>query len=242
MRRFNIPSKTPEEIQKEWEKINSLDIKSRMKATRSIVATIANSMSDLKEESALLYISILKTAALLPDDNNNASRVLSKIIPAYLKLIGSEQVEIIQEIKSRDLGKGLYVIGDPTLAGEATQWWEKDEKQLLTLMNQGKIFIFGAEDSILGKAKFRLINACEPVMTMKECKQLRDSTPTVIIKIESGRIGVLGAWEEFEMKIEPGNYKICSNKLRGDNYLIILCKTDKEAVNELKTRPDLTNR
>lgn len=241
MSKFIIPNKTPEEIQLEWERINSMDIKSRLKATRSIVATIENSRHELTEESALLYIDILKKAALLLDYGNNASRALSKLMLAYLKLTGCEQVEILQEIKSRDLGKGLYVIGDPVLAGDAAQWWEKDDKELLTLMNKGKIFLFGVEDSILGKGRIRLVNANEPVMAAKEYKQMRDSTPTAIIKIESGIIGVLGAWVKLEMNLEPANYKICGYKLRGDNYLIVLCKTDKEAMNGFKARPDLLN-
>lgn len=111
-------------------------------------------------------------------------------------------------------------------------------------MNSGKILSFSTEDAYLGKARIRLVNANEPVMDIKEYKNLQSSTPTVVISIESGVIGILGAWSELEMNLEPGNYKICAYYLKkiAANFLIVLCKTNEDATNDLKSLSELSDK
>lgn len=232
-------ARTYEEISADWEKVKTLDFRYRLKTIKRIHFDIINTKEELTLESALFYINLLKDFQPY-DTDGGTSATLSKLIPAYLKIAGYEHVEIIREVKSRDLGKaGNYVIGDAAFAEDANnnEWSFLPNKDLMNMMNKGNILAFETEDCYLGKARFRLIKAHEPLLSEKEYKKLQRSTPTLVISIKSGSVCILNTEDEekLEMNLEPGNYKICAYKMgRGWNFLIVMCKTDMEATNDIK--------
>jgi hypothetical protein len=246
MNKYVAPRWTFEEIRLKWERAKTLDFKSRLKEIKTLVHAIDNTSDSLTLESALLYMDILKAAQPF-DEWGNAKKALAKLMPKYLKAIGCEAVEVITEIQYAQHGEGQIVIGDPMIAGREVKWYKIDPTDILSMINSGKIFSFESEDLIVIDSCLRLIKAPEPVMLAQEYKQLKSSTPIVIIKIESSSVALLdegGEGIKAEMSLTPGNYKICAYQLgkrnsEKDHYVIVMCATDRDAANDLKSLPNL---
>ncbi len=73
-----------DKIRVEWESIKAImDVRERLKAFRSLVFKIEQSMNQLTKESALLCVEILKEAKKIPTGNANVQRILSYPIPPW---------------------------------------------------------------------------------------------------------------------------------------------------------------
>jgi hypothetical protein len=227
-----------------WGKLAAMDVSSRLNSLRILTDSIERSQETITADSAAVYINILRKAAQVPSYYAQATKILTRLIPEHLKLTGRSQVNIIREIESHDLGKGLYYIGDPAYLKELPQWAnQRSNHYLVEMINAGKLLAYSTQDSILGKAQLRLVECDEPVLFAYEYKQLRTASPTIIIKIESGSIGIFNLGTvAVKMPLQSGNYKICAYQLgKSANFYIIMCKTSQQARNDLEVLPDLSS-
>ena len=84
-----------DEIKSEWERSKALDIRSRLKIYKKLVAAIGHNTESLTQASAELYFEILKISAEVPDHWGSIAKVMANFIPQYLSATGRENFKII---------------------------------------------------------------------------------------------------------------------------------------------------
>lgn len=238
--------KSSAQIQNEWKKIQTLDIRSKHKAMRTLFHDIYTSYKKeaVNVEQLKFYIKVVKQIIQAPNFPDQALRFHSKLIADWLNLTGNKNVEIISKIT------GKIPVETATIAIADPSYFDIDEvrkdyayQNYPQLINQGKFFIFGTGADGTYNVQLRVVDALEPVLTQKEFRYVKDSTESVIIHIPSGFITVADPCfldnEKYYLstRITPGNYKICvylfhiPKKIQ--SFYIILCRTDKETNNQL---------
>ena len=227
------------ELQQEWQSIQALDLKSQMKALRTIGHEIMLSYQQQGAELAQLefYIKVMRKVVKTSSVPEKASRFLSKLIIAWLQQTGNANVDIVLKKATKLLlVSGAIMIKDASYA-------ECADTSLLPLLNQGKLFMFGTGTDGVVNVQLRVVDGPEPVLTAKEYKFVADSSEPAIIHIPSGGLLVadpasLGSQDNaLSATISAGNYKVSvyffaiPNKLQ--SFYIVLAKTDQEPINTL---------
>lgn len=232
------------QIQTEWEKIQTLDIKSKLKAMRAIAHDIAVSY-DKKEtdiEQLTFYMQIIKQVARTRSFPQPALLFLSKLIADWLVLTGNDKSKII----FKKAGIIPVDTASISISDQSFNIYELDgdfsDKNYLSLINQGKCYIFSTGADGMYNVQLRVIDALEPVLTNGEFKYVTESSASAIIHIPTGIIAITDGllldkeFPHLSASIMPGNYKISvyqfyiPNKL--ESFYIVLCKTDREASND----------
>jgi hypothetical protein len=202
-----------------------------------------NENKDPTLEELKVYADILRIVLKIPLEFPRLNTGLSKIIAKTLPMIGCEKPKIIKKIsKVIEPFAGLVGICDKSF-GLATDDFDFGES--LKLINEGKIYLFLTPFGEIFNLQVRVIDAPEPVLTMRDYKKVVKSSSPVIISVPTGKLYVDdgsvngGDKPEMEISVEPGNYK-CQvylfefprGRLHYDfSYTVVLSKTEKQAVN-----------
>jgi len=170
-----------------------------------------------------LYRTIVQRAAEVHAFPADERRKLSKIIAKWLEKTGADKHEVLGK------AKGIITVEGGTISlGDRARFATSDEdasfdQQMVRWTNRGERLSFATGGDGVYKAELRLIDAAEPVLTAAEYKKLRSSTPTVVIDIPSGALGMADfaqfldePWDKQEVEgtvwldVSPGRYKACA--------------------------------
>ncbi len=244
-----LPKKSFNEIQRQWEKIQSLDIKNKLKAFRSIGNDIHVSYEkkETSVEQLEFYIKVIKQVIQTRSFPQSASRFLAKLTSDWIELTANDQTEsLLKKAGKIVIEAGLIMIADPNYFALNELTDDYSDKNILNLINQGKLYAISTSGDGLFNVQVRIVDSLEPLLTAKEIKYVVDSSESAVIHITSGSLMVAdpSTWENEKQSIllnsvVPGNYKVCvysfiiPNKL--ESFYIVLSKTELEANNHLSS-------
>jgi hypothetical protein len=195
-----------------------------------------------------LYRTIVQHAAEVHAWPGDERRKLSKIIARWLEKTGADKHELLGKAKGT-----LIVEGGSVSLGDRARFAlpDKDasfDEQMVQWTNRGERLTFATGGDGVYKGELRLIDAAEPVLTAKEYKRLRSSTPTVVIEVASGALGMADfvyfldePWDKQEIEgtvwldVPPGRYKACAFGFSTSAYesvIAVVTATSDEPRNE----------
>ncbi len=240
-----MPAKSFAQIQADWQLIQSLAPRDKLKALKQIGfdVMISYESGDITLEKLELYSQILQQAVRAHSFPQRYARILSKMIADKLALTNSEPVTILAKASGKIMLSGATVmVGDPSI--QTAPLIDYSDNELLALINLGQRFLFATGSDGVFDMQLRIIEANTPVLTAQEYKCVENSGQTAIISAPSGKIVITALGEiddkdnQILQEIAPGNYKITvfvfniPKKMR--SYYIVLCKTAEPAVNHLE--------
>jgi hypothetical protein len=203
-------------------------------------------------EQLELYRAIFQRAASVDATPEDGRSKLSRIIARWLEKTGADKQEILNK------AKGTIVVEGGTISlGDRARFWTSgesfyiSEKETVEWVNRGERLTFRTGGDGQYRAEIRLIEAAEPVLTAQEYKKLSSSTPTVVIDVPSGALGMgddvhffLEPWDKQKIKgtvcmdVPPGRYKACVfgfTTSRSESLIAVVTATSDEARNETTT-------
>ena len=199
-------------------------------------------------DSLRLYMDILGQTARVHSFPQELRRTLSKVTVRWLQVTGAASPRLIDCKKGRVATEtAAFALGDvgcgPDLSNE---WWI--EKEIVAWMRSGQRLLFGTGyDGRIG-AELRIIDSAEPVLEVKEYARLESSTPTLVLEVPTGRIGLADfaamarPWPEaspprtVSIDVPPGRYKASVygfSTRRSDRVIAVLCPTESNPPNEI---------
>ncbi|MGC1181566.1 hypothetical protein [Legionella sp.] len=244
------PKKTFDQIEAQWNAIQTLDTKNKFKAMREIGNDLLNSYNkkEIEIEQMEFYIKILKPIVRAYSYPQKCSKLLSTITGDWLELSGYDNAKIISTAKSK------YISDCPNICiGDLSCFKENQNvspdllssySYRLSLMNEGKLYELRTGGDAGFYLELRLIDALEPVLTSKELKYVLDTTETAVMHLPTGNISVgyhSTADEKLHLlslPVTPGNYKMSTffiYKKRVVIFCIVLCKTHAVAKNSYQS-------
>lgn len=187
------------------------------------------------------FIEILRIVTQMPHPPSGYNLWLSKMTVSYLQLTGCENPTVFfKKGVTLILGSGTIGFGDRTFE-VTSEGFQAREKDFLDLMNSGKSYFFSTGSDGDHKVQVRVIDAPEPVLSVKEYKSVLLSSPRIILNIPTGRLVIddcvilQGIASPVEIGIPPGHYKcqvyLCRFRGHIFSYYIVLTLTDEEATN-----------
>jgi hypothetical protein len=142
-------------------------------------------------EQLELYRTIVQLTAEVHAFPQDERRKLSKIIARWVEKTGGDQQELLKRAKGKIIVEGGSIaLGD---RARAVPWGGSiytSDKEMVEWVNRGERLTFGTGGDGVYKAELRLIDAAKPMLTAKEYKKLGTSTPTVVIDVSSGALGM----------------------------------------------------
>lgn len=202
-------------------------------------------------EQLELYRTVVQRASEVHSWPADERRKLSKIIAKWLEKTGADEYELVQK------AKGTIIVESGSMSlGDRARFDPFPEnvafvQEMVQWTNEGKRLTFATGGDGLYKAELRLIDAAEPVLTAAEYKKLRASTPTVVIDVGSGALGMADfvefadePWDDKEVEgtvcldVPPGRYKACAfgfASARGESVIAVVTATSDAARNETQT-------
>lgn len=243
--------KTFAQIQAQWNEMQTLDPKKKLKAMRGIGSDLLRSYDGSGVNIAQLefYLTILKSIILSRHDNADLSVLRSKMIQDQLRISGNGEPQTLLSKKSEVMADcPHFYLGDPSYFIESQNISlavEKNYAGRLNLINEGKLYEIGTGGDHFFNIELRLVDYSEPCLTASEMKFAIDSTETVIMHIPNG---VLCAGSIFydgvshitDLPVAPGNYKMSIfyiYKEHAITFCVVLCNTSKEAKNNYQSMP-----
>lgn len=238
------PTKTFSEIKKSWEQILKLDIRSRLKAYRTIENDIKKNYS--AKESSLeeieFYLLVLRITKVTP-------QLFSRMFIRWLELTGnSNPTTLLSKRGKVDVESGCLHVADPSVY-QALDLENYSEKKIVSLMNQGNLFELHVGGDGEFNVQLRIVDTPDPIVTAKEFKCCEESTGmSAIIQIPTGELwvadaGAIGSKKRGHVAIKttPGNYKICAYNFhipeKVQSIYIVLSKTEQVSKNEFSEIP-----
>jgi hypothetical protein len=202
-------------------------------------------------EQLELYRSIVQRAAEVHSFPADERRKLSKIISKWLETTGADKQEILKRAKGTiTVEGGSITLGDRSRFASLGQTISLD-KEMVHWTNLGERLTFATGGDGLYKAELRLIDAAEPMLAAQEYKKLSSSTPTVVIDVGSGALGLSDfayfldePWDKKKVEgtvcldVPPGRYKACAfgfSTSASESVIVVVTATSDEARNETKT-------
>jgi hypothetical protein len=198
-----------------------------------------------------LYRAIVQRAADVHSWPADERRKLSRIIARWLEKTGADKQEVLGRAKgSVMVDGGSITLGDRACFGTLDKNVSFD-REMVEWTNRGERLTFATGGDGIFKAELRLIDAPLPVLTAREYKKLRSSTPTVVIDVSSGALGMSDfvyfldePWDNEKMEgtvcldVPPGRYKACafgfSSTSGVESVIGVVTSTTDEARNETK--------
>lgn len=252
------PKKTFAQIQAQWNIIQTLDPKNKIKAIRQIGYDLLNSYdkSEMSIEQLSFYMKILKDIKL--------SKLLAKVTHDWLELSGIANITIISTHMTEVISDcPCFYIGDlkyfeehqnqhlktfSTLSGRSytsSHPISSESSYSLGLLNEGKIYELGTGGDAPFYLELRLIDSAEPFLNSNEMKFVVDCTETVIMDIPTGIIIATHSLDTdlnsnilTTTTIPPGRYKMTIFfifKKRVATFCIVLSKTNEVAKNSCQS-------
>lgn len=203
---------------------------------------------ELPPEDIKKYIEILRLVVQIPSPPAIYNKWISTMTVSYLKLNGCENPTILFKKSTSILIEcGTISFGDRSfefLPGEFNFF----DEAYIQLINNGKLYSFSTGGDGEFNIQVRIIEAPEPVLSLKEYKNVVLAGPCVTLHFPTGRLAIddgivyKGSNSALEFNIAPGNYKsqVFLLKFRGYvySYYIVLAKTHEPASNHETNMPD----
>lgn len=204
-------------------------------------------------EQLELYRTIVQLTAEVHAFPEDERRKLSRIIARWLEKTGADQQEILKKARGKIIVEGGSIaLGDRARVSPSGDSIYTSDKEMVEWTNRGERLTFRTGGDGVYKAELRLIEAAEPVLTAKEDKKLRTSTPTVVIEVSSGALGMADdvyffnePWDQTKvagtvcLEVPPGRYKACaygfSSASGSESVIGVVTATSAAARNETKT-------
>jgi len=204
-------------------------------------------------EQLELYRTIIQLTAEVHAFPEDERRKLSRIIARWLEKTGADQQEILKKARGKIIVEGGSIaLGDRARVSPSGESIYTSEKEMVAWTNRGERLTFRTGGDGVYKAELRLIDAAEPVLTAKEYKKLRTSTPTVVIEVSSGALGMADdvyffnePWDQDKvagtvcLEVPPGRYKACaygfSSASGAESVIAVVTATSDAARNATNT-------
>jgi hypothetical protein len=204
-------------------------------------------------EQLKLYRTIVQLTAEVHAFPADERRKLSKIIAKWLEKTGADKQKVLKRAKGTiTVEGGSIALGDRARVTPSGESIYTSDKEIVEWANRGERLTFATGGDGVYKAELRLIDAAEPMLTAKEYKKLRTSTPTVVIDVSSGALGMAELayffdepWDKKKvdgtvcLDVPPGRYKACaygfSTPAGYESVIAVVTATSDEARNETKT-------
>ncbi len=199
-------------------------------------------------EALRLYMEILSQTARIHSFPQDVRRVLSKVTVRWLEATGAGEQKLVARKKGNIATEtATFAIGDVgmTPATDCEPW---TEREMVAWMMSGQRLVFSTGyDGMIG-AEVRLIESAEPVLEAKEYGRLESSTPTLVLELPTGGIGLAdygamaGPWRGSQphhsmlIDVPPGRYKTAVygfSTRRRDRVVAVLCQTDAKPENDV---------
>jgi len=175
-------------------------------------------------EQLQLYRTIVQLTAEVHAFPADERRKLSRIIARWLEITGADQQEVRKKARGKIIVEGGSIsLGDRARFSPSGDSIYTSDQELVQWTNRGERLTFATGGDGVFKAELRLIDAAEPLLTAQEFKKLRTSTPTVVIEVSSGALGMADfvqfldePWDRKKLagtvclEVPPGRYKACA--------------------------------
>ena len=199
-------------------------------------------------DSLRLYMDILGQTARVHSFPQDLRRTLSKVTVRWLEATGAAAPRLIDSRKGKIATEtAAFALGDVGHGPDPfVETWI--EKEIVAWMRSGQRLLFGTGyDGRIG-AELRIIDGDEPVLEAKEYARLDSSTPTLVLEVPTGRIGLADyaemarPWPEaspprtVSIGVPPGRYKASVygfSTRRSDRVIAVLCPTESNPPNEI---------
>lgn len=183
--------KSFEEINRSWETIKSLSVREKLSALKSLGFDIK--VIYKPGETALneiqRYIELLKEIIRIPNRPASLVLLLNRMYADWLALTGNSEHLILQKKSAKlNIQSGQIVMADQTL--DLSLLAECDEKIELQLINKGNLFAFNTGGDGIINVQCRVVEANNPVLTLKEYKCSVNATEMAVIKIPTGLLQI----------------------------------------------------
>lgn len=199
-------------------------------------------------ESLRLYRDVLARTAMVHSFPQDVRRILSKVTIRWLAAAGIGEPALIARGKGRVATETACVaLGDVGAAPDATDdpW---SEGALVAWMRAGRrLVVSTGYDGVL-RGEIRILECAEPVLDLPEYRRLAASSPTIVLDVPTGRIGLAdmaamaSPWRRppstpcLAIEVPPGRYKACIfgfSTRRSDSVVAVLCRTDSAPANDI---------
>lgn len=201
-------------------------------------------------EALRLYMEILGQTARVHSFPHDIRRALSKVTVRWLEATGASEQKLVTRKKGNIATEtAAFAIGDVGMT-PTTDFEPWTKREMVAWMKSGERLVFSTGyDGMIG-AELRLIESAEPVLEANEYGRLESSTPTLVLKLPTGGIGLAdyGAmaeqWRESQphhslfIDVPPGRYKCAVygfSTRRKDRVVAVLCQTDAEPANAVES-------
>jgi hypothetical protein len=216
-----FPTLTPKERYKQAFKVGNFIVR-------------AFKAGDFTADDLKYYLSCLKKFPCSPRD-------VSQITAQFYLLTGGEPKTLSTKLGGVAVESGTIGISDSNFVPPVSEGSDEFEKNLITSMNEGKIFYCGTSGDGTFDINLRCTDGQEPAVNPAEIGFIIESTGTAIISIPTGNISVTdigynAVKSPVQINVDPGNYlvrvhlKDVPDKFFG--FVIVVCKTDLPAVNQ----------
>jgi len=203
-------------------------------------------------EQLELYRTLFQHAAEFSAWPEDERRKLSRVIARWLEKTGADQQEVLKKARGKIFVEGGTIsLGDRARVSPSGESIYTFDKEMVEWVNRGERLTFATGGDGLFKAELRLIDAAEPVLTAKEYKKLQTSTPTVVIDVSSGALGMADfthffdePWDKKKVEgtvcldVPPGRYKACAygfSTSGSESVIGVVTATSDEAQNKTKS-------
>jgi len=204
-------------------------------------------------EQLALYRTIVQLTAEVHAFPADERRKLSRIIARWLEKTGADQQEVLRKARGKiEVEGGSIALGDRARVSPSGDSIYTSDKEMVEWANRGERLTFATGGDGLFKAELRLIDAAEPMLTAQEFKKLRTATPTVVIEVSSGSLGMADfayfldePWDRKKvagtlcLEVPPGRYKACAygftTSAGYESVIGVVTATSDEARNETTT-------
>jgi hypothetical protein len=219
-----------EQVKSEFSKINQLNPKEKYRKFKELSFKL-EIHDQLSLEEIELYKQVIESAKKIVGFPGSLNKKLQQLSGLRLKHLG---------IKLEDLKTILKINFDITLNTAVVGLADKlyfslnindHMKEVALLISQGKCLFFSTGYDGIVKIQVRVVNLEYPVFSVKEQKTLLGCSETLDLDMPTGTL-VIGDYisdiPQKVIEIPPGQYRVCFNLDKGENYIICMAKITSE--------------
>lgn len=198
---------TYEQAKSEWKVIQTLNPKHKYRDLKKLCFSLELSSKPTVEEIDFFSFLIARSVKTLGSPGK-LKKKLAELALAKCRVLGIAIESIENSLKKNfklQLNTATVGIGDQLHLDK--DWFEKEKDAV----ESGKVIFFHTAADGLHHIQLRVVQAPEPILTIKEYKRIGSVSSSYIIHVPSGKIAI----SDFCLKdtarifeVPPGNYKV----------------------------------
>jgi len=236
-----------DKITRDWNDAQDLPPRQKYAALRKLCNDIVSVVDhqELNLEQIDLYTRMLNSNIRVVGFPERFTSARAKLVFKRLALLGinPEHIQTIaKKVGTVNTESACIGAGDPSMLRS------DDRCADTSTMTEKRRLLFGVGADGKYRVELRIVNCSQPVLTLKEYKQLSSATDIVQINVPAGIINVsdsiaANASGAFSINVEAGLYNLCAyllmNRAGTGKHLVIAAKAESKIDNLISEIPSL---